>query len=129
MNHLSACPSCERHVRVSESACPFCRAPLDDAFRARPALRRPARRLGRAALFTFATTTAIAGGVGACADEMTQDIYGGPPPDGGDDGQSQAVYGGPALDAAPTPAPAYGGPPVTLDASDDGGDASDGSDQ
>ena len=26
--HLVACPSCARHVRVSEVACPFCGAVL-----------------------------------------------------------------------------------------------------
>jgi hypothetical protein len=46
--HLRPCPACSRHARVSEDACPFCGAPLDEAFRQVPRLRRP-----RAALMSF----------------------------------------------------------------------------
>lgn len=53
--HLSACPSCARHVRVSESACPFCQSALGDAFRAAPTRPAPGIRLARAALFALGT--------------------------------------------------------------------------
>ena len=58
-SHLSACPSCSRHVRVSESACPFCRSVLSDAFRATPARQAPRARLTRAALFALGTGVAL----------------------------------------------------------------------
>jgi len=84
--HLSACPACERHVRVSETTCPFCAATLSDAFRATPAPRRLATRLSRAALFALGTTGATAAAL-ACSDDSTEtslenccpDAYGGPP--------------------------------------------------
>src|ERR1700733_11424777 len=54
-SHLAACPCCARHVRVSESACPFCRSALRDAFPATPTRepREPRARLTRAALFAL----------------------------------------------------------------------------
>ncbi len=126
MSQLSACPSCQRHIRVSETACPFCDAALDEVFHAAPAARRPLARLSRAALFTFATGTAVAAGAGAiaCSSQTAQaPLYGGPPVDENDSGQ-RAIYGGPPVDAGkdtgPTPTPAYGGPPVDVDAGDGG---------
>jgi hypothetical protein len=53
MTHLVACPSCTRHVRVSESSCPFCHHALSDAVRATPEPRGPAVRLSRGALYAF----------------------------------------------------------------------------
>jgi len=56
-SHLIACPGCARHLRVSETACPFCKSALDEGLRARPAPRPPAMRLSRAALFALGTAT------------------------------------------------------------------------
>jgi hypothetical protein len=50
---LRPCPGCARHVRVSESACPFCSAWLDAAFRTFSSSRAPVGRLSRAALFAL----------------------------------------------------------------------------
>ena len=64
MSHLAPCPSCNRHVDVAESACPFCATALPVAFRAqqRPA---PVRgRLGRAALMAAGATLM---GAAACS--------------------------------------------------------------
>jgi hypothetical protein len=58
-SHLVACPSCARHVRVSESACPFCRAGLTAEFRSTPARQAPRARLTRAALFVLGTGVAL----------------------------------------------------------------------
>jgi len=59
--HLLPCSGCSRHVRASESACPFC----GTAIQAAEAPRGPAGRLGRAATFAFgaavATTLSVAG--------------------------------------------------------------------
>jgi len=109
-SHLFACPSCARHVRVSEAACPFCGATLDASFRQRPAPRAPAARLGRAALFALGTTTV---GLAAACSSSSQ---GGGSEKGVDSGtmMGEPAYGAPArpLDAGfdvPMSEPAYGG--------------------
>ncbi len=63
MTHLFPCPACRRHVRDSESACPFCAAPLPPA----AAGAGPRRRMNRAALFAAGATLA---GVSACSSSM-----------------------------------------------------------
>jgi hypothetical protein len=82
--HLRACPSCSRHVRVSEAACPFCGAAFSASFRGATAPRAPAARLTRAALFAFGTGGAAL--TAACGSSSS-----GPPPQ-----QAQPAYGGPA---------------------------------
>ena len=72
---LVPCPSCTRHVRVSEQACPFCAASLPASFAATPAPRAVAVRLKRAALAALGAGTLTA--VGAC--EMSSSDYGAPP--------------------------------------------------
>jgi hypothetical protein len=64
--HLLPCPTCSRHIRVAEPACPFCAAPLSASFRATPRPRGPVARLGRAALFAFGVATATATAGTAC---------------------------------------------------------------
>jgi hypothetical protein len=54
---LRPCRSCSRHVRATDTACPFCNAPL--ASLPAPAPQGPARRLSRAALFAFGTGAAV----------------------------------------------------------------------
>jgi hypothetical protein len=64
--HLSSCPDCSRHVRVNESACPFCGVSLDlDG--GEPIL--PQRRLGRAALFAFGATLASGVTLAGCGSD------------------------------------------------------------
>jgi hypothetical protein len=71
MTQLAACPSCARHVRITDSACPFCHAELSASFREAVAPARPAARLSRAVLYalgvgTISVTSAACGGrVGA----------------------------------------------------------------
>jgi hypothetical protein len=128
---LAPCPSCYRHVRTTESACPFCAAALPRDLAA-PAIRPARRRLGRAAAFAFGASVAvtgcgsevssdgIAGGVGGGSttsgagaydagpddDGGTQAKYGAPPPpdDAGpdDDGGSADLYGAPPSPPPPT---------------------------
>ena len=65
MNDLIPCPGCSRHVRRSETSCPFCSASVRDAALGAPVRQLPAARLGRLALFTFAAAsigTAACGG-------------------------------------------------------------------
>jgi hypothetical protein len=70
---LTPCPSCARHVRVAESACPFCRAALPASLRGIKSPEAPRSRLSRAAM--FALTAAGAAATTACGG-MTQAMYG-----------------------------------------------------
>jgi hypothetical protein len=132
--HLIPCPSCARHVRASETACPFCRGALA-ATAARPAPRAPAptSRLSRAAMYAFgAGTITLASACsttnpdegrdgGTDAQYMVDAAYGGPP-----DAMPVPLYGGPPIDAGHDAPPlvdaAYGGPPIDAqsDAPSDG---------
>jgi hypothetical protein len=79
--HLAPCPSCARHVRVSEQACPFCGAELPAALRATPPPNMPAARLKRAAVYALGAGALAINGCG-----MAYPAYGGaavPCPDGG----------------------------------------------
>lgn len=140
MSVLVPCSACSRHIRSTEAACPFCRAPADAlAAESGPPLRG-SLRLSRAAL-ALAGMTALT----ACGKTLEAPAYGGPPPVVNTDEPPRAAYGGPpvmmdaepprteplAIDAGtdagkdagktpapkPTPnivqppAPAYGGPP------------------
>src|SRR3954469_17563224 len=58
MTQLEPCPSCKRHVKLHEAACPFCRSQLGADFRALPARPRPPQRLGLRASFAFGLTLA-----------------------------------------------------------------------
>jgi hypothetical protein len=68
MNQLVPCPECSRHVRVTETECPFCALPLDLAGTPEPQL--PKARLSRAATFAFGATLASATALAAaCGGE------------------------------------------------------------
>ncbi|MEO7110724.1 MAG: hypothetical protein ABI183_09825 [Polyangiaceae bacterium] len=94
---LVPCPSCARHVAVSESACPFCAGVLPTDLESR-AIPGSNRRLSRLATFTFATTLVV-GAAAACSsgsDETCCPPYGAPPPFDGsvqDDGGISTHYG------------------------------------
>lgn len=55
---LTPCPSCRRHVRAADGACPFCRSAIDPT-RVVPSA---SRRLARGAVFVFASSVAACGG-------------------------------------------------------------------
>ena len=65
---LATCPHCARHVKTTESTCPFCESTLPTDLAAR-AQYRPANpnRFGRAALVTFGA--ALAAGTTACSSD------------------------------------------------------------
>lgn len=141
MSSLRPCPSCARHVRATESSCPFCAATLRVVRPGSRALAVSARGLSRAALFALGSVAAA-----ACSDDVSSvPFYGCPPPecfsppeepgntfnrdarapdvdagasDAGIDGNDGAdasddADGGDADASDPdgSPAPAYGGPP------------------
>ena len=81
-NALIPCQSCARHVRATESACPFCAALLPVS--ARSVQRAvPQARLGRAATFAFGAA-ALAVSAAACGDDDGDDTT--PTADLGTDG-------------------------------------------
>jgi len=103
------CPSCRRHVRGGESACPFCAAalPEDHASRAIP---KSSTRLGRGALFAFAVSVSACG-ASTEGEPVTTDT--GPVKSDAalDTGGTAPLYGAPADTGGP--APAYGAPADT----------------
>ena len=112
MNHLVPCPECGRHVRVSETECPFCALPLDLAGTPEP--RLPGSRLSRAATFAFGATLVSATAVAACSSDSIQPVYGAPT---GDAGMSAAGAAG--VSAAGT---STGGGPVAVYGAPAGGE-------
>ena len=109
---LLPCPSCARHVRASEDACPFCSAALPAPLASQPMPRSPGTRLSRAALFAFGTSAAAIAACGGSTTGSPKDdvsmvdaAYGGPPRDGAADADNDspfvnAAYGGPPFDAS-----------------------------
>jgi hypothetical protein len=142
MTLWGACPACARHVRLDESACPFCRAELPASFSEQRPLAAAARKLNRAALYALrmgaASATAVAtaacssgssGGtqndsgaiVDASGDAQGDAEPADAPQDALDDFQAVALYGGfVGVDAA------YGG--LFIDAGPPDGDASSAAD-
>jgi hypothetical protein len=128
MSQLHPCPACARHVKRSETSCPFCSASI--ALEGVAARARPTQRMGRAATFAFgaAVATSLAACSGATTptgtdantsiDSGVSPLYGGPPDAdatdaGTDTGGPGPMYGAPPIDSgvdAGGPAPAYGGP-------------------
>ena len=76
--HLAACPACSRHVRVTETACPFCGGALADSFRAQTAPVPLTVRLSRAALLALGTgTLSLAAACGGATSSVPSDGGGG----------------------------------------------------
>lgn len=88
MARLAPCPSCDRHVRIDEAACPFCGSALPRTFGAGPvpaATSSPG--LGRGVLFHHARVRVAVGTsllvVAACSSTSSAQpipLYGAPPP-------------------------------------------------
>lgn len=78
---LFLCPECNRHLRPTETTCPFCSADVRDAFSKVAPRVIPTERLGRTALMAFAAANL---GVAACGGQVETGIpvYGAPYPDG-----------------------------------------------
>jgi len=107
---LVPCPSCNRHIRTGEHACPFCGSAISASIAAK-AIPGATQRLSRAAAFAFTATLAMTHcgpGTTPPAADAAADADGGVAP----------LYGAPA-DATPDTAPT---PDATADAArDDGG--------
>lgn len=115
---LTSCSSCQRLVRATDAACPFCSAPVVHSTEggASPRLRRGLMLVGAAAISVGCGTSQALYGAPAPPEDAAADgakdaaadgpvaAYGGPPIDSGVDA---------ARDAAPDgPIAAYGGPPL-----------------
>lgn len=57
---LVPCPSCARHVRVTDARCPFCASALPNSL-AQRAVPNTTQRLSRAAAFAFTASLTVAG--------------------------------------------------------------------
>ncbi len=82
MHPLSPCTACGRHVRTSETACPFCHAEVTGT----PAKRtkRPPRGLSRGALMAWGAAFSMAAACGGGEADLRgreAAVYGGPPAD------------------------------------------------
>ena len=137
---LVPCPCCRRHVDKSITTCPFCEQTVSLA--EVPTVPGTTQRLGRAALFAFATTAAascgssvetggdtggmvamygmpVAGHAGGAND--SDGGNGGHPNGGSDGGGFIAAYGLPQGGDGGGPLPMYGGPHPGVGGSADGG--------
>ncbi len=109
MSQLTPCPACRRHVRKTETTCPFCSASVSLASVPAPVL--PGSRLGRAATFAFGASLVGATALVSCSsdDGPGTAVYGGPPvpsagaggeaTEPGNGGAGTAIYGGPPASA------------------------------
>jgi hypothetical protein len=100
MAPLVLCPECQRHLRASETTCPFCDADVRDAFSKVLPRAIPTERLGRTALLAFAAANLSV----ACGGEVNA-------PEPGPVGLPH--YGAPPYDAAFNAGGAGGGSAVT----------------
>ncbi len=129
---LIPCPACSRHVRATETACPFCATSLVSASLLSTAVSPPiiGERLGRAALFAFGAamaTNAIGCGTAVAPEDAAQVA----PADGGTDAPANPdsgffpPYGTPPVDGGHDSglAAAYGAPPHDANVAEDGGNA------
>lgn len=75
---LSECPSCQRHVRCGERACPFCGARVTSLMRVLE--YRLVTRLSRSQLLSLGTAMTAAGFALGCNEETAtpRPIYGAP---------------------------------------------------
>ena len=108
---LHPCHSCGRHVRRSETRCPFCAVLV--SFEGVPERGVPSVRLGRAATFAFGAAVATSALAGCGPTSSSPDANG---------GSFDAAYGGPPRDAAVVDLggmdAAYGAPPHDANAPD-----------
>lgn len=114
---LHACPSCSRHIRVSEPACPFCGGDLSNEFHAMqaPVPIPIAVRLSRAAIVALGTgSISLVSACGAATGSLLPPIE-----DGGGEGDTGSTSPPDASEGfdVGTIAPPYGiAPPPPFDA-------------
>jgi hypothetical protein len=115
-SRLLACPLCARHVRVSESLCPFCGTAFAATFGRGLAPEPPPRGLSRAALYrrSLAAAGAVAGSAllalgggaalaSACTDNISQPDDAGTFPEFEGGHPMATMYGSPCEEDAEQP--------------------------
>lgn len=116
MIQLAPCPHCQRHLRVSESVCPFCAGSVSGRLVPKQSKPLPTRGLSRAGILALGASLAAAGAlVEGCAEE--------PEPEPEDDGRVVPVYGAPVQSDASNPAPPTSDAGAASDASTGPSDA------
>lgn len=108
MSQLIPCPGCNRHVRKSESSCPFCAVALSLA--TVPEAQLPRTRLGRAATFAFGATLAGAAALVGCGSDDEGKEGGGGAGAGGTAATAGNSSGGSGGGGTGTVGPVYGAP-------------------
>jgi hypothetical protein len=115
MSQLTPCPECQRHVRKSETCCPFCGTAVSLAHIPAPAL--PRKRLGRAATFAFGASVVGATALVACGD----DDSGAPVPVYGAPSAGSSSFAGNTNNDAGAGTTIYGGAPAAGSGNDEPG--------
>lgn len=116
MSQLEPCPHCQRHVRTTETSCPFCGAEVAALMRSLPPRPLPRTRLSRAALLAFGLGVA-ASSLSGCAEDSDDGRGRGDDSDDDDDGDDDAS----TRDDGGRVTPVYGAP---VQPRDGGADAS-----
>jgi hypothetical protein len=120
-NPLVACPSCNRHLRTTESVCPFCAADVREAMSTAAPRPIPTERLSRSAMFAFAAANL---GVAACGG--TVEVPGPGTPDGAVSNGGASGAGGGVSTGGYVSMPHYGVPPMSGGSANSGGTSSGG---
>jgi hypothetical protein len=94
-SRLYPCPSCNRHVRAHEQACPHCGRALSESD-VPPLVAKTAVRLGRAAMLALTAGASIV----ACDDTRRTPFYGAPDTPLRDSGSTTPFPETPSSDAA-----------------------------
>jgi hypothetical protein len=116
---LVLCGKCSRHIKTSESICPFCG---EGATSARPSTGDPFRRMAAAAAVAAGVAT-----ITGCSSGSTTVFYGSPGPINGLDAAGDSPEDAPSVIGfygigSPSPVPSDAGvdaPDATSDASED----------
>jgi len=96
MANLVSCPECQRHIRQTETVCPFCERDVGARIASVAPRPLPTMRLSRAALYAFAAAATV--GTAACSsdDGNPTPMYGAPAPTGGQYNAGGSATGGQA---------------------------------
>lgn len=107
MSELTPCPQCQRHVRNTDTTCPFCEQALTrSGFPARPL---PRARLGRAATFAFGATLLSTTAFIGCGGESQSKKGGGAGTSSGGNASGGNASGGTASGGVASGGTLFGG--------------------
>jgi hypothetical protein len=87
MTQLARCPHCQRHLRLTETVCPFCEGSVEGRLTPKQTKPLQTRGLSRAGILALGASLAAAGALEGCAEE--------PDPEPEDEGNQVPIYGAP----------------------------------